>query len=476
MSAATHVLESSLRPAQGRECQIIPISLPHGTLAALSSEVSELREENARLRAKVALRDCALDTSHSHFLVFNVQTPGRTIVFVNQAFAASYGYEPRDLVGKPIETLGATLGVELWNQERAADVERAICEGEELRIEAEVVRRDGSKFWAGFHLAPMRDSHGNITHYLATGADITAKLEAERKKREVQDRLYNEMRERERLAIELRLANKLESVGRLAAGLGQEINVPVRAVEANIHFLRYVFQDMKAALSGCQSAVGALPESLPVTDAVKALRTAMTNVDLQLLGSETAKAFERTQAGMEHITKIIDGMRDFAQAGTAKLAPADLNQAIRTTLAVASFEYKLVADVVLQLRELPAVNCSIGELNQAFLTLVVNAAQAVVKSGKDADNGGQIKIASGVSGDHVEITIADNGCGISDENLEKIFDPFFTTKEGARGTGQGLAMVRSIVVDRHGGTIQVRSVVGMGTHFIIRLPIRSREA
>jgi two-component system NtrC family sensor kinase len=119
------------------------------------------------------------------------------------------------------------------------------------------------------------------------------------------------------------------------------------------------------------------------------------------------------------------------------------------------------------------VKCNVGELNQVFLNLIVNAAQSIRESGKDAATG-RITISSAVCADQVVILIADNGCGIDPENIEKIFDPFFTTKPVGMGTGQGLAIAQSIIVDRHGGTIDVRSVVGTGTQFTISLPIAGR--
>ena len=143
------------------------------------------------------------------------------------------------------------------------------------------------------------------------------------------------------------------------------------------------------------------------------------------------------------------------------------------TLTVARNEYKYSAQLETQLGELPDVMCNVSELNQVFLNLIVNAAQAVRESGKSASNG-RISITTERVRDHVRIRIADNGCGIPKENLEKIFDPFFTTKEVGLGTGQGLAIARAIVVEKHGGAIDVESEPGVGTAFILSLPIEGR--
>jgi two-component system NtrC family sensor kinase len=142
---------------------------------------------------------------------------------------------------------------------------------------------------------------------------------------------------------------------------------------------------------------------------------------------------------------------------------------------VARNEYKYSAQVETHLADLPEVICNIGELNQVLLNLIVNAAHAIVESGKDAATG-RIVIATERLPDQVRICISDNGCGIPKANLEKIFDPFFTTKEVGRGTGQGLALARSIIVEKHGGHIDVQSEPGVGTTFILSLPVAGLPA
>ncbi len=166
-------------------------------------------------------------------------------------------------------------------------------------------------------------------------------------------------------------------------------------------------------------------------------------------------------------------MKEFAHPDVNEQTLSNINHALDTTLTVARSEYKYCATVETQYAELPEVTCNLGELNQVFLNLIVNAAHAIEQSGKDVASG-RIRVATSLEETHVAIEIADNGCGIPRENLEKIFDPFFTTKEVGRGTGQGLAIARSIVVDKHCGSIEVNSVVGEGTRFTLKLPIGGR--
>ena len=178
---------------------------------------------------------------------------------------------------------------------------------------------------------------------------------------------------------------------------------------------------------------------------------------------------------MERAAAIVRAMKEFAYPDSVEQNPTDLNHAIETTLLVAHNEYKYNARVETQLGELPEVICNVGELNQVFLNLIVNAAHAIAESGKDAETG-RITITTRSAGDSVVICVEDNGCGIVPENLEKIFDPFFTTKPAGRGTGQGLAITYTIITEKHGGTVQVQSAVGSGTRFVLCLPIAGRPA
>ncbi|HSR99252.1 MAG TPA: ATP-binding protein, partial [Kofleriaceae bacterium] len=139
---------------------------------------------------------------------------------------------------------------------------------------------------------------------------------------------------------------------------------------------------------------------------------------------------------------------------------------IESALEISATSYRPVADLEKELAPLPPVTCFIGELGQVFLNLIVNAAQAM-----EGQPRGKLSVRSAVDGDHVVVSVADTGGGIPPEIRERIFDPFFTTKEVGRGTGQGLAIARSIVVDRHGGSLSFDTAAGQGTTFVIRIPI-----
>jgi signal transduction histidine kinase len=264
-------------------------------------------------------------------------------------------------------------------------------------------------------------------------------------------------------------------VGRLAAGVAHEINTPIQYVSDSVHFLRAAYDDLTGLLDGWRQAFEALPESAAREALVLEMQRLAKQYDPDYVRAEVPRAFERTFHGLERVTNIVKAMKEFAHPDTDEQSPADLNRAIQTTLLVASNEYKYLAVVETDFTELPAVTCNIGEMNQVFLNLIVNAAHAIQEAGRDAGTG-KITIRTELSGDFAVIRIGDNGCGISHENIPKVYDPFFTTKEVGRGTGQGLAISHSILVDKHGGDINVHSEVGLGTTFVLRLPVAGRTA
>jgi signal transduction histidine kinase len=193
------------------------------------------------------------------------------------------------------------------------------------------------------------------------------------------------------------------------------------------------------------------------------------DLDLEYLDERMPAAFDRTLEGVARVAEIVQAMRRFAHPSASGSEPADLGEAIETTLAVCRSEYTYVADVTLSLEELPPVTCNVGDLNQVFLNLIVNAAHAIVERFADSGQRGAITISTRALGDDVVIEIIDDGAGIPLEVQDRIYEPFFTTKDVGRGTGQGLAISRTIV-EQHGGALECVSAPGAGTRFTITLP------
>ena len=276
-----------------------------------------------------------------------------------------------------------------------------------------------------------------------------------------------------RLENELAQAQKLESVGRLAAGVAHEINTPVQFVSDSVSFVREAMDDLSGIVDKYRELRSATEQGADVVAAAKAAEEAEDDADLDYILENAPVALDRARDGLGRVAAIVRSMKEFAHPDRKEMAQADLNQAIQSTLVIASNEYKYVAEVETQFGELPMVNCYAGEINQVVLNLIVNAAHAIGDVVKGTQDKGRIRVSTRVLDNEVEIAIADSGKGIPPEVRSRIFDPFFTTKEVGKGTGQGLAIARSVVVDKHGGTLHFETEMGQGTTFFIRLPINS---
>jgi signal transduction histidine kinase len=274
--------------------------------------------------------------------------------------------------------------------------------------------------------------------------------------------------------MELRQAQKLESVGRLASGIAHEINTPMQFVGDNVRFLQDAFGDLRAFFASLSERCDRVAAGSPSPAFVADFRRLTQQIDLDYLLREIPEALAQTQDGVERVVTIVRAMKEFAHPDSRGMARADINKALLNTLTVARNELKYVAEVETDFGQLPLVVCSVSDMNQVFLNLLVNAAHAIGDVVRGTEQKGKIRVHTEKEGAMAMIAISDTGAGIPESIRERIFDPFFTTKEVGRGTGQGLAIARS-VVDRHKGTLTFESAVGRGTTFFIRLPIESAE-
>lgn len=270
---------------------------------------------------------------------------------------------------------------------------------------------------------------------------------------------------------EMNQSRKLEAVGRLASGIAHEINTPTQYVVANIDFLSDAFTDLGKAFSD----IGQLrkAENGKVTEErLTAICDTLMGADWEFLEEEIPKALEQSREGLRRISSIVSAMKNFSHPSGNTSELANINSAIENTVTVARNEWKYSSKVTLNLApHLPLIPCYLDELNQVFLGMIVNSAHAIIqKYGEDADTKGTIIISTNVEDRRAVIVISDDGIGMPKGIQEKIFDPFFTTKELNKGTGQGLAIARDVIVNKHKGTIAVNSEEGVGTTFTITLP------
>ncbi|MDC8012830.1 sensor histidine kinase [Tahibacter soli] len=295
----------------------------------------------------------------------------------------------------------------------------------------------------------------------------TRELECER------EQLKTAVDELRSTQVRLLQAQKMESIGQLAAGVAHEINTPTQYVSDNIAFLRNAFDRTFEALDTAFATLDALREVRIGPDGIGAALGRIDRRKLDFVRENAAAAFSESQDGLNRVATIVAAMKQFSHPSAGEKELVDLAEIVRTTVTVARNEWKYVAALDMQFDpQLPEVRCLRDEVSQVILNLVVNAAHAIadVVAG-DREARGRIVISTHLDGDVAELRVSDTGTGIPEKIRARVFDPFFTTKGVGQGTGQGLAMAYSTIVDKHGGQIYLESEVGTGTTFFVRLPI-----
>ncbi len=370
------------------------------------------------------------------------------ISYANPAVVRITGYPLEELIGNTTRILNSGRQA----QDFYRDMWQTILAGKVWTDYVVNRKKDATLFEEILTISPVRDSLGSIVNFVAVGLDAT-------KERALQ--------------IQLKQAQKLEAIGQLAAGIAHEINTPTQYVGDNTRFLNESFLKLLQLHEEYGMLLEAVKSGTADAALVEKIETKRDEADLDFLFQEIPKAICESLEGIDRVTQIVRAMKDFSHPGSDGKKNTDINNALESTISVSRNEWKYVAEVITDFDALlPELPCYPAELNQVFLNLIVNAAHAIGGTDKqDQCEKGVIEIGTQCQGNYVEVRIADSGSGIPEEIRDRIFDPFFTTKEVGKGTGQGLAIVHSVVVEQHGGTIRVDSEPGRGTTFIIRLPI-----
>lgn len=279
--------------------------------------------------------------------------------------------------------------------------------------------------------------------------------------------IMRDVSHRRLLERQLSLAQKMESVGQLAAGVAHEINTPIQYIGENACFLGNAFDMIEKLFDQVDELIDVEPPKS--VDELKSSYSELTEkMKIPFLREQIPSAIEQASVGVQRVAKIVGAMKEFSHPGTEEKSPVDINRAVEVTLTVARNEWRYHAEVEMDLdNSVPQVPGYASEINQALLNLVVNSAHAIADSQRE---NGKIRISTQADSQFAIIMIEDDGVGIPNHVQSRIFEPFFTTKDVGRGTGQGMAIVYSVVVEKHSGQIDIESEAGLGTKITLRFP------
>lgn len=417
---------------------------------ATELEIARMQAEAGRNRAESVLQDAVESLSQG---VLIVDTDGLQLKR-NSAFDRLYPGALTDLPGTPtIQEISAATATCIDTVEGDDQIKLA---------DGSLDYLSGAERWT----SRLKDGR-NILHsrrQLAAGGwvfietDITAVMEAQERARV--------------LERELMQSQKMEALGTLAGGIAHEINTPIQYIGDNLRFLEDAAGDLMKVVDSHRSLAAAAREQAVLAEWVDACQTAYDDCDVEFLREEALQAARQSIEGVRQVSNIVLAMKEFSHPANKDMGPVNLNRVLERSAVVCKSEWKHVAEVVFDLDEnLPEIVGLEGALNQVALNVIVNAAHAV----SEKESGmGRITIRTRSAHDMVRLDISDTGTGIPAHIRDRIFEPFFTTKDVGRGTGQGLALAHDIIVNKHHGRIQVQSVEGEGTTFIITLPINAQ--
>ena len=321
---------------------------------------------------------------------------------------------------------------------------------------------------AGLHEQVVEESYARLK-------EKATRLEASEQKyrqlaKSLEVEVQNKVREIKGTQARLMQQEKMASIGHLAAGVAHEINNPMGFVSSNLNTLNDYVKDIRSLIEQYRSFLAELNEVVGSEEGRKTIAGGLERItkfeqeiNVDYVMEDFPNLIAESLEGAGRIKKIVIDLKNFAHPGENELQFSNINKNLDSTLNVVWYELKYKAKITKEYGDLPPVKCYPQKLNQVFMNIFVNAAQAIAEKG-------EIKITTSSENEHVNISISDSGSGIAKENLSKIFDPFFTTKEVGKGTGLGLNVAYNIIT-KHKGTINVKSTVGKGTTFSIRLPV-----
>jgi two-component system, NtrC family, sensor kinase len=395
-----------------------------------AARIAALEQELVRLTREATTDSLQLQRVFAHVLSLYNAIPGALLVVDAQGLLQRVNRGTEELLGSSAERLAGRPVSEVLDEADRLIADWRAATGALPRCEAQLKSGAGDRIPVQISATRQLDETGEVLTLVLIAIDV---------------------REQRRLEVELRHAQKLESIGQLAAGVAHEINTPMQFIGDNLRFLAECWNDLK-----------------PVMETA----CAPPSVDLVFLRQRIPRAVERALEGVSRVSHIVDAMKAFSHPRTEP-EPLDLNELIGKTLVITRHTYKYVAEMVTDLNPLPRVECSRGDIGQVLINLVTNAAYAIGewRAQQDTETLGRLTVRSQLAVDAVQVDIEDSGVGVPAAIADRIYDPFFTTKPVGTGTGQGLSICRNIIVDRHGGRLWFTPLMPHGTAFHFTLPL-----
>ncbi|MEG4231356.1 PAS domain S-box protein [Microcoleus sp. Pol11C3] len=440
--------------------------------------LATLRDITDRKRAEemLWLYDRAIAATSTGVTIYDATHPENPIIYCNPAFESMTGYRRQEIIGKN----GRFLHGSDTDPAAVEIIRQALQTESECKVILKNYRKDGTAFWNCFSISPVRDRMGKLTHFIGVQRDITERKQAEEalhnseaQSREQAAQLAATLNQLKATNSQLVQSEKMSSLGLLLAGVAHEINNPVSFIYGNLAHLTNYTQDLFEHLELYQ-------QHYP--NPVAEIQQKREENELDFLAEDLPKILSSMSVGVERICQIVQSLRNFSRHDDSQMKLVNLHEGIDSTLLILNHRLKGNGEkppiqIVKQYGELPTVECFAGPINQVFMNILSNAIDALEDANtrrtceEMRDNPSQIRICTEVASNFVEIKIADNGPGITEQVKQQIFDTFFTTKPIGKGTGMGLSISYQIIVERHKGELYCTSELGKGTEFTIKMPI-----
>jgi PAS domain S-box-containing protein len=462
----------------------IPILDENGNpkyLLGISEDITELKRAEAELKQAHVFTGAVLDSVPG--MVYLYDDTGRLVQW-NKQHEEMTGYSSEEIKGKHVLD---------WFGGREPDTSRIVetvrnVMGKEGRfaVEANLLTRDGRPI--PMYFTGVRLTIAGRDYLAGIGIDITDRKKAEealgKLNEELEQRVIERTKELETANAELKLLamqleaayddlksaqsqalqrEKMASIGQLAAGVAHEINNPMGFIMSNLNTLQKYTEKLAGFIGMQSAAIEELSKAAGASRVVNALKEEKRKIKLDYLLEDLNSLLGESMDGAERVKKIVQDLKGFARLDEAEVKTADINQGIESSINIIWNELKYKATLKKEYGSIPLTLCNLGQLNQVFMNILMNAAQAI-------ETHGEIVVRTWSEDGNIYITISDTGMGIPADKMDKLFEPFYTTKEVGQGTGLGLSIAYDII-KKHNGEIRVASEVGKGTTFTIALPV-----